>query len=136
MFNPIVRRVVAVALAAPALVVGTAVAATASEQPAGHTHFDSTGAGANALGAQTSQLGAGSAWHGRDMSIWYHARTADAGAQGANASTVDAAAHRSGGHGWGHGHGAGSVGFNQTSAHAGADGASAGDIDAGAAFRH
>jgi hypothetical protein len=96
MFSPIVRRIVAVALAAPALVVATAVAASAAEQPAAVAHYHATGAAANALGASNWRVAAGSARCGHDMIAWYRAGTADANALGANTSTVNAATRSSG----------------------------------------
>lgn len=92
MLRPI-WRIVVVALAAPALLVTTAMVADASEYHAAGTYYDSTGAAANALGAWTLHLSAGNEWHGRDLVTWYQSRTADADALGAHTSTADAAAY-------------------------------------------
>jgi hypothetical protein len=89
MFRPIVCRIVAVVLAAPTLLVATAVAASASEHPASDTHHHVT---------------AGNGWRGHDTLTWYHARTAYAGALGAYTSTVDAAAWSAGDTGRTHRH--------------------------------
>jgi hypothetical protein len=105
MFSPIVRRIIAVALAAPALLVVTAVAAAASEHHTSGTYYDSTcyhatGATANGYGAQTWRVTAAAGSRGHDVLTWYRARTADAGALGAYTSTVGAGTSGSTDHGW------------------------------------
>lgn len=99
MLRPI-WRIVAVALAAPTLLVGTAMAAAASEHQAADTYYNSTGAAANSQGAWTLHLSAGSGWRGHNLFTWYRARTADADALGARSSTVDTVAYEPDGQSW------------------------------------
>jgi hypothetical protein len=155
MFKPMVRRIAAAVLVAPALVIATAAAASAAEHAVPFT-------------PSTSNATPGSGWSGDDTLAWYHESGAAANAWGASTSRTDARIGSSDGDGdgygyawsnrtrasanawgadagrthsrasygrWGHGWGS-SVGYSSSDAHAGADGASAGDIDAGAIFGH
>jgi hypothetical protein len=143
MFKPTVRRIAVVAVAAPALVIATAVAAAASENHAADHHsqmtqghsptawYHQTGATANAWGASTSRTDAmvgGRNGHGY---VWSDQSRATANAWGADAGRTTSFATN----GWGPQNGGNGAGFSASAAHAGADGASAGDVDAGA-FEH
>jgi hypothetical protein len=88
------------ALAAPALFVSMAMAASASENPAADTHHHSHGMVVSPPGGEKWHATHGNGSRGHDTITWYRARTADAGALGAHTSTADALAYGSYDHGW------------------------------------
>jgi hypothetical protein len=101
MFSPMVRRIIALGLAAPALLVATAVAASASEHHTPGAYYHSTGSTASSWGAGTWHVTSAVGWFGHHSSAtWYRARTSDAGTLGAYTATVSSAAGDSAGHNW------------------------------------
>jgi hypothetical protein len=150
MFTSTVRRIAVVALAAPALLVATAVVASAAEHQAadGHGHhashdgwsgdssfayYHQSGAAANAWGAATGTTNAATGNHNGHGFAWSDQTMATATPWGADAGhTTSYATYGNGNWGDHSDWRDGSAGFSNSAAHAGADGASAGDVAAGA----
>jgi hypothetical protein len=123
MFRPMVRRLFAVTLAAPALLVITAVSASAAEHqaPDSGTYYHASGTTAGPWGSGNQNVtGASGSWGG-DWFAFYQADSASAGALGANVSSVTAAAAGSDDNGWQGGgnrwHGSPARGHGQNSQH-------------------